>query len=53
MIYDLPEPEAAEVHEHWWLMQWISYPVEQVVTVQSLVSLQFSAATIKIIEKSC
>ena len=45
---DLPEPGAAEVHVHWWSMQWISDPVEQVVTWQSLVSLQFSAAAIRI-----
>ena len=45
---DLPEPGAAEVHVHWWSMQWISDPVEQVVTWQSLVSLQFSAAAMRI-----
>ena len=49
---DLPEPWAAEVHVHWCSMQWISDPVEQVVTVQSLVSLQFSAATVKIKDNS-
>ena len=37
---------------HWWSMQWISDPVEQVVTVQSLVSLQFSAATVRFKDKS-
>lgn len=41
-----PDPPD-DVQVHWWLIQWISLPVEHVVYEQSRVSLHISQETIK------